>query len=154
MVLGMNKIIRLITTFFYIGEIPIAPGTMASAAGALISIALLHNPILYLLVLVFVLLIGFLTCGRMEAIVKEHDPSNVVIDEVAGAMIAFFLLPLTVPVYVTAFFLFRAFDMFKIYPANRLENLRGGVGIMADDIMAGIYANVLMQIVIRILSIS
>jgi len=147
----MNRAIRLITTFFYIGEIPVAPGTVASAAGALISISLLHDPVLYLITLALVLVLGFATSGKMEKICKAHDPSCVVIDEVAGAMITFFLLPLKPSVFITAFFLFRAFDMFKIYPANRLENLKGGVGIMADDIMAGLYANVLMQIVIRIL---
>lgn len=146
----MSTLIRIIATFFYIGNIPVAPGTVASAAGALLSIALIDKPVIYLVVLACVFFAGFLTSGRMEEIAKEHDPSCVVIDEVAGAMITFFWLPLTAPVFITAFFLFRAFDMFKIFPANRLENLKGGLGIMSDDIMAGIYANLLMQIVIRI----
>jgi phosphatidylglycerophosphatase A len=147
----MNKLVRIIATFFYIGDIPVAPGTVASAAGALISIAFIHDPVAYLGVLIVILFLGFFASGKMEKIAQEHDPSCVVIDEVAGAMITFFLLPLTAPVFVTAFFLFRAFDMFKIFPANRLENLKGGMGIMADDIMAGIYANLLMQIVIRVI---
>ena len=150
----MNKLVRIIATFFYIGDIPVAPGTVASAAGALISIALLYNPAAYLAVLAAVLFLGFFVSGKMEIIAKEHDPSCIVIDEVAGAMITFFLLPFTAPVFITAFFVFRAFDMFKVFPANRLENIKGGAGIMADDIMAGVYANLIMQIVIRITSIS
>lgn len=149
----MNKIIKLIATFFYMGEVSVAPGTLASVAGALISIIVFENIILYLVILAFVLTVGFYASGKMEQLAGEHDPSCVVIDEVAGVMIAFFLLPFNVPVLITAFFLFRAFDMFKIYPANKFEKLPGGLGIMADDIMAGLYANVLMQIVVRVLHI-
>lgn len=149
----MNKIIKLIATFFYIGEVSVAPGTLASFAGALMSIIVFQNIILYLVILVFVLAVGFYASGKMEKLAGEHDPSCVVIDEVAGVMISFFLLPFNVPVLITAFFLFRAFDMFKIYPANKFEKLPGGLGIMADDIMAGIYANVLMQVVVRVLHI-
>lgn len=147
----MNALIRIISTFFYIGEIPVAPGTMASAAGALISIAVCGNLFLYLAILAVVLAAGFLTCGKMEKILDDEDPSCVVIDEVAGVMIAFFMLPLHLPVLLTAFFLFRAFDMFKVYPANRIEKIRGSLGIMGDDIIAGLYANLLMQIVLRVI---
>jgi phosphatidylglycerophosphatase A len=76
----MNQLIRILSTFFYIGDIPVAPGTMASVAGALISISLLHNPFLYLVVLGVILVVGFFTSGKMEQISKEHDPSCVVID--------------------------------------------------------------------------
>ncbi|MCX5680723.1 MAG: phosphatidylglycerophosphatase A, partial [Candidatus Omnitrophica bacterium] len=149
----MNKFIKIIATFFYVGEMPIAPGTLASLAGALLSIAVFQNIVLYLVILAIVLAAGFYASGKMEKIIGEHDPSCVVIDEVAGVMITFFLLPFNLPVLIVAFFLFRAFDMFKIYPANHLEKLNGGLGIMADDIMAGVYANVLMQIVVRIFCI-
>jgi phosphatidylglycerophosphatase A len=104
-------------------------------------------------ILAVVLVVGFYASGKTEEALGEHDPSCVVIDEVAGIMIAFFLLPLNLPVLITAFFLFRAFDMFKIYPANRFESLKGGLGIMADDIVAGLYANILMQIAIRVIHI-
>jgi len=73
-----------------------------------------------------------------------------VIDEVAGVMIAFFLLPQTWAVMWTAFFVFRAFDMFKIYPGNKLEGVKGSGGIMLDDIMAGIYTNIVMHVALRL----
>lgn len=149
----MKNLIRIIATFFYIGEIPVAPGTMASAAGALIGIAVCGNLVAYLAILAVVLAAGFLTSGRMEKILDDEDPSCVVIDEVAGVMIAFFMLPLHLPVLLVAFFLFRAFDMFKVYPANRIEKIGGSLGIMGDDIVAGLYANILMQVVIRVIHI-
>ena len=68
------------------------------------------------------------------------------IDEVAGMMVAFFLLPVKWPVIITAFFLFRAFDMFKIYPVNKFEGIEGGAGVMMDDLIAGLYTNIVMQI--------
>jgi phosphatidylglycerophosphatase A len=92
---------------------------------------------------------GFGTSGRMEKIVGKKDPSCVVIDEVAGSLVAFFLLPKTIPVLVTAFFLFRAFDMFKIYPMDKMEALPGAVGVMMDDVIAGLYTNIIMQIAVR-----
>ena len=64
-------------------------------------------------------------------------------------MIALFLLPLDWPVLITAFFLFRALDMFKLYPVNQMEKFEGGLGIMMDDIVAGVYTNIVMHIAIR-----
>ena len=83
-------------------------------------------------------------------VAEEHfgrqDPGQVVIDEVAGMMLTVLLNPLTGPVWVLlAFLLFRAADIVKPYPANRLERLHGGVGVMADDAMAAIYANLALQ---------
>ena len=82
---------------------------------------------------------------------NKKDPSCVVIDEVSGVMIALFMLPIIPSVLFTAFFLFRAFDMFKIYPANKIEKLPSSYGIMFDDIIAGIYTNMTMHIALKIL---
>ena len=91
--------------------------------------------------------------SAMEKITEKKDPGCVVIDEVSGIMIAFFLLPMTPAVIWTAYFLFRAFDMFKIYPVCKFEALGGGKGIMMDDIIAGIYTGVIMHIAVRIVGI-
>jgi len=85
----------------------------------------------------------------MEKILKKKDPGCVVIDEVAGIMIALFLLPLTPAVVITTFFLFRAFDMFKTFPVNKIEHFEGSIGVMTDDLVAGIYTNIVMQCAIR-----
>ena len=141
--------IKLISTFFYIGYFRFAPGSAASLAGAVICYPLQSHMALYIAVWAAVTIAGFVFAGHMEKIAGKKDPSCVVIDEVSGMMIAFFLLPLKWPVVVTAFFLFRAFDMFKIYPADKLESLPGAAGIMMDDIAAGIYTNIIMQVAIR-----
>jgi phosphatidylglycerophosphatase A len=148
-----DKLIKLITTFFYVGFFPVGPGTAASFIGFLISILLRKNILLYLGVTLVITILGFMISGQMEVIMKRKDPSCVVIDEVAGVMISFFMLPLTAPIILTTFFLFRAFDMFKIYPVNKFEELSSSTGIMMDDIIAGIYTNIAMHIAIKLTGI-
>jgi len=145
-----DRLVKMFSTFFYVGYLPMAPGSMASVVGVFISIILADSLFLYCLVFAFVTVIGFRIGDRMEVLVGEKDPSCVVIDEVSGVMLAFFLLPLTPAVMFSAFFLFRAFDMFKIYPVNKFEKLHGGVGIMMDDVIAGLYTNLTMHIAIRL----
>lgn len=144
-----SEFVRLTSTFFYIGNLPMASGTIASLAGALLCVILSPSVVLYLVVLAAVTITGLLVGGPMEDIVKKKDPSCVVIDEISGIMLSFFLLPMKWPVLITAFFLFRALDMFKLYPVEQFENFEGGLGIMMDDIVAGIYTNIIMQIAIR-----
>ena len=144
---------KLFSTFFYLGYFPFAPGSAASLAGVVLCYALKDHIGWYVAVWAVVTFLGFFFAGEMEKITEKKDPSCVVIDEVSGMMISLFLLPFNGPVVISAFFLFRAFDMFKIYPANKLESLSGACGIMMDDIAAGIYTNVIMQVVVRLVGI-
>jgi len=144
-----DKLVKMLSTWFYVGNIRGAPGTLASAVGAIMAVLLSFNTILYIMVFGIVTAIGYMVCGKMEAILDKKDPGCIVIDEVAGVMIAFFLMPLRWDVIITAFFLFRAFDMFKIYPVNKFERFEGSQGIMADDLFAGLYTNIVMQFAIR-----
>jgi phosphatidylglycerophosphatase A len=111
--------------------------------------ALRSNTLIYILALVAVTFLGFQISGRMEKLLGRKDPRCIVIDEVAGVMTALFLLPFTPTVIIITFFLFRAFDMFKIYPVNQFEKLEGSAGIMVDDLIAGVYTNIVMQIAVR-----
>ena len=101
-----------------------------------------------------VALIGVWAGSRTEKLSENKDPGKVVIDEVAGQMVA--LLPVSLafgPMWwptILAFVLFRFFDIVKPYPARRLESLEGGLGIMADDIIAGVYAAIVVAIVVMI----
>jgi len=144
-----DKMVKMLSTWFYVGNLPVAPGTAASAVGAAIAIILSQNIILYICVSLIVILLGFMVSGKMEKALGQKDPGCIVIDEVAGIMLAFFLLPMTPVVIIVAFFLFRAFDMFKIYPVNKFEQLEGSTGVMMDDIIAGIYTNIVMQFAVR-----
>ncbi|MBI5150878.1 MAG: phosphatidylglycerophosphatase A [Candidatus Omnitrophica bacterium] len=144
-----SELVKLLATFFRIGNFPVAPGSLASLAGALLAVALHGHAFGYVVVFIVITATGFAVSGRMERLVGQKDPSCVVIDEVSGVLLAFFLLPLTPAVFLTAFFLFRAFDMFKVYPADRFEEFPGSSGIMADDLVAGLYTNLTMQIALR-----
>ena len=95
------------------------------------------------------LILGIMTTGIMEKRMNQKDPGCLVIDEVVGVMIALWGLPLIWSVMICGFFLFRAFDMFKIYPINKLEAQPGGWGIMLDDCLAGVYTNIILRIALR-----
>ena len=144
-----DKIVAMLSTWFYLGNCPAIPGTLASAVGALMAVILHPILSLYIFVWLVITVLGFWVCGRMEVMLGRKDPGCIVIDEVAGVMAAFFLLPLNWAVIITAFFLFRAFDMFKIYPVNKFEQLSGAAGVMADDLVAGIYTNLVMHTAVR-----
>ena len=144
-----DHLARLLATFFFVGNVPVAPGSLASLAGTLLAIALCEHPVIYIVVFLAITFVGLAVSGRVEKLLGQKDPSCIVIDEVSGVLLAFFALPLTPAVIVTTFFLFRAFDMFKIYPVNRLEELPGAAGIMADDLWAGFYTNITMHLAIR-----
>ena len=140
---------KCIATVFGVGYCPLAPGTAATAVGVAIAYLLGDNLVIFTVVLLVLLLLGVVTSGLVERQLKQKDPGIVVIDEVAGVMIALWGLPLTWSVMICGFFLFRAFDMFKIYPINKLEAKGGGWGIMLDDCMAGVYTNIILRIALR-----
>lgn len=140
-----DQLAKIFTTFFGLGYFPFAAGSIASAIGGFLSWYFKGEPWPYICIFAIVTLAGFALSGRMEKIAGEKDPSCIVIDEVSGAMIAFFMLPMSWPVFWSAFFVFRAFDMCKIYPADVYEKKPGAVGVMSDDIIAGIYTNVIIQ---------
>ena len=145
----MDKFAKTIATFFGIGYFPVAPGTVATAAGAGLAFMLSGHGWAYVAVTAAVLAAGIPLCGHVEKTLGQKDPGIVVLDEVVGILIAMAGLPMTWAVVISVFFLFRAFDMFKIYPVNKCEALPGGWGIMLDDVMAGVYANLVMHIAVR-----
>ena len=144
-----NYLIRAIATVFGVGYLPAAPGTWATVVGVVIAYYLGNNLAFYSILLVILLVLGIMTSGLLEKQLKQKDPGVVVIDEVVGVMIALWGLPLIWSVMISGFFLFRAFDMFKIYPINKLEAQPGGWGIMLDDCLAGVYTNIILRIALR-----
>jgi phosphatidylglycerophosphatase A len=144
-----NFLIKTIATFFGVGYLPVAPGTWATMAGVAIAYYLGRNLPAYTILMLVLLALGIMTTGLVEKLMNQKDPSIACIDEVVGVMIALWGLPLIWPVMICGFFLFRAFDMFKIYPINKLEAQPGGWGIMLDDCMAGVYTNIILRIALR-----
>ncbi len=142
-------LIKSFATVGGVGFLPFAPGTGATIVGVVIAYYLGNNVLLYIVVLLVLLALGIMTTGIIEKQMNQKDPGILVIDEVVGMMVALWGLPLIWPVMICGFFLFRAFDMFKIYPINKLEGQSGGWGIMLDDCMAGVYTNVILRIALR-----
>jgi phosphatidylglycerophosphatase A len=128
------------------GYSPFAPGTAGSAVGLLLFWPLAGRPPAQVLTATAVLvLIGTLAAHHAARRLGEKDPGLVVVDEVAGQWVSLLLLPFTFGTAMVAFFLFRLMDVLKPWPARDLERLPGGLGIVADDIMAGVYANLLLR---------
>lgn len=126
------------------------PGTFGSLAGIFLFWLIRANPTLHLILLSALVIIGFAVAKPAEQLLGEKDSSRIVIDEVCGMLIALLFLPLDIRVVVTAFLLFRILDAFKARPASELEKLPNGIGVMADDIVAGIYTNIILQVVLRV----
>jgi phosphatidylglycerophosphatase A len=142
------RIARAIASFCYVGFVPIVPGTFGSLAGLIVYFLLLPTASwqIYLGVFVFVTLIGIWAAGRAEHQSGIVDPSFVVIDEVAGQLATLFLIPFHWVFILVGFLLFRFLDIVKPFPARQAERLPGGYGIMLDDVLVGIYGNILMHI--------
>jgi phosphatidylglycerophosphatase A len=138
----------------YAGRFPIAPGTAGTLVGVGLYLLLKGvHPAAYFLVCVVVALVGAWVSGRAEELLGKKDHPSIVIDEIAGYMVSMFMVPPAWGFLVAGFFLFRIFDIVKPYPLRRLEEIRGGLGVMLDDIGAGIYTNVVLQVVSRVLNI-
>jgi phosphatidylglycerophosphatase A len=146
----------LIASVFYIGFIPGAPGTYASIATTLgfFSVYFFSHKIipgLHVSAVCLITLIGILTSSEVSRASGNEDPSFVVIDEVAGQLVTFLFLPVNSLNLIAGTIAFRVFDIWKPFPIRRLESLESGVGIMADDLLAGVYGNLALQLVNRLL---
>ena len=143
-----------ICTFGYLGYAPVAPGTIGSMAGLLVYLGLRWagvGPIADAAIIAVLFAAGVWSGTHAERYFGGTDPGPGIIDEVVGMLITLFLLPATLPVALAGFFVFRALDVVKPYPANRLEELHGGLGMMADDAMSAVYSNLLMWLLIWLL---
>ena len=128
------------------GYFPIAPGTAGSAVGLLFFWPLHRLPAAAQVAAVVVLFFaGVVASTRVARGIGIEDPGIVVVDEVVGMWTSLLFLPLTPATAIAGFVLFRIMDVFKPYPARQFESLPGGWGIMTDDLMAGIYANLLLR---------
>jgi len=143
----------LISSFFYLGYSPVAPGTVGTLGAVLLFylISGFSNLEYVLFTIVFIILSVWVS-GVTRTNLGESDPGIIVIDEVCGYLITMLLIPPSIINIVVGFLLFRFFDISKPPPIRRLEAFSGGIGIVADDVLAGVYANILLQIFIRVLA--
>jgi phosphatidylglycerophosphatase A len=142
-----------IATCAYVGYAPVAPGTFGSAIGLAVFYVVRHQRSTTVEVAVIVALAAV---GLWSATEAEHhfggiDPGPVVIDEVIGMLITLAFIPVNIAGAIVAFFIFRFLDVVKPWPARRLELLPGGFGVVLDDMMAGVYGNIVMWGLVRLM---
>jgi phosphatidylglycerophosphatase A len=128
----------------------VAPGTVGSAAGLVVYLLVWwsQSPVVEVALIVLLFAAGVWAGTTAERYFGGIDPGPIVIDEVVGMLITLAFIPVGLSGAIAGFFLFRVFDVIKPFPAGRLEKLHGGLGVMADDAMAAIYANLTLRIVL------
>ena len=144
---SIKSITYLFATFFGTGYLPLAPGTAASIIALVLFWYLPLGQISWLAVIMIFCIIGIFTSTVVEK-ENEKDPGIVVIDEVVGQWLTLLFIPKTFFLMLCGFVLFRLMDIFKPYPINISQQLGGGFGIMLDDILAAIYAAIILQIIL------
>ena len=149
----MTRLAVFLATVGYSGYFPIAPGTVGSAAGLVVYLLVwwTQSPIVEV-----GLIVALFSAGVWASTTAEHyfggiDPGPIVIDEVVGMLITLAFIPVGWSAALAGFVLFRIFDVIKPYPAGRLEALHGGLGVMADDAMAAVYANLSLRLLMWLL---
>lgn len=148
----MKRVALLVATAGGAGYSPLAPGTVGSAVGLAVFWLTRSWPMLAQLALIALIAgIGIWAGTVAVGHFGREDPGEVVIDEVAGQLVTLVATGATFFGATLGFFVFRLLDIVKPWPANRFERLPGGVGIMADDLMAGVYGNLALQIVAHVL---
>lgn len=142
----IGKLATFVGSAGYVGFVPVAPGTFGSAIGLVVyaAVRLADSWMLEAIAIGVALVVGIWAAEHMERQFGK-DPSPVVIDEVLGMLVTVAFLDVSIAGALVGFFLFRVLDVIKPPPAARLENLHGGPGIMFDDLMAGIYAHIVMR---------
>ena len=142
-----------IATCAYVGYVPVAPGTFGSAVGIAVYYVVRRqaSAAIELGTIAVLLVIGLWAATEAEHHFGGIDPRPVVIDEVIGMLITLALVPVNIVGVLVAFLIFRVLDVVKPWPARRLEHLPGGFGVVLDDVMAGIYGNVIMMGLVRLL---
>ena len=144
----LSFIEKLLGSGFYTGYIPIASGTFGTLAALFIYlIPGFENPYVIVPAIIVFYIYGVYVGSKFEYVYGK-DPSECTIDEIVGTWISYLFLPKTVGIIIITFFLWRALDIFKPYPARKLENLNGGLGIMIDDVVSGFYTLIIMHLVV------
>ena len=145
-----DKMITLFSTGFYTGYFPIAPATFSTLTlGVMVYLLISHlDTYLYGLITLALCFLAIWLSDKSETIFAKKDCSYIVIDELVGFLITMFLLPFNWTNVVLGFFFFRFFDIVKPPPANFFNNRKkGGLDVVMDDVIAGIYSNLSLQVV-------
>lgn len=140
----------LLATGFYTGYSPFAPGTIGTIIGIPLGFSLSgFSTTSQIVVIVLLFLFFSFISGKAEEILNKKDAPSIVCDEILGFLAAMFLIPYTIFNIVVMFFLFRFFDILKPFPIRTIDQrLKNGYGIVLDDVIAGVYANLVFRIIL------
>ncbi|MGO8989367.1 MAG: phosphatidylglycerophosphatase A [bacterium] len=149
----MKHFILLLATGFGVGCSPIAPGTLGTLVAIPIYYFLSEIPSpLYEITLVGFFFLSVWIAENAERFFGKKDDQRIVIDEIIGFLITMLWIPKTVPFTIIGFFLFRFFDILKPFPIRRVEKgLKGGYGVVLDDVLAGVYGNIILHLLYTII---
>ncbi len=134
----MKSLSYLISTFFYLGKLPKAPGTWGSLGALLVWSFIPESLFFRIILLSLTLIIGFIACENTLKESDDPDPSFIVIDEVVGLWITLLFVPKSIFLFILGFLLFRLFDILKPSFIYSVQFLKGSWGVMLDDILAGV----------------
>ena len=140
-----DKICLTLATLFGVGYAPLAPGT-AGCLPAVLLFVLIKNQTHFFIFTIISVVTAFLVSSRAEKLFGKKDCKLIVIDDFSGMLITFLFIPSDIRYLVCGFFLFRMLDMLKIPPANIIERYPGARGVVGDDVVAGIYSNLILQL--------
>jgi phosphatidylglycerophosphatase A len=144
-----GKTALILGTWFGSGLSPVASGTFGTLAAApLVALSGIFSPLSSVLILMIMTLVAIWASQVVHNLLNRVDPSEVVIDEVAGFLLTMLWIPLSWGTVLAGFLLFRLFDIWKPWPANAAERLHGGLGIVLDDLVAGLYANLGLRVIL------
>ena len=152
----MRSLILFFATGFGSGYAPVAPGTAGSVVGMVVVWFVfgplwMRSPALCLLIFAIAFAIACWISDQAENIFDNHDDSRIVIDEVLGMAVTMFGNPITFGWLMVGFLLFRIADVIKLWPASLIDRrMRNGAGVMLDDLAAAIYANIVLQVIVRV----
>jgi len=147
-----ERAVLFVATGFFIGNLPFAPGTFGSLIGLPLCFLLSRLDLLKSLICILIfILFAMGIASAAEKIIKQRDPGQIVIDEIAGLMVTLAGLPFNLKTALAGFIIFRVFDILKPFPIRMIDrSVGGGSGIVLDDVMAGIYGNLIIRLGIYI----
>jgi phosphatidylglycerophosphatase A len=147
-----ERALKLYCTFFFLGYSPVAPGSVGTLGAVLVFYIISDlKSLLYFITIITVTIISIYITNKALKYYDSDDPGEIVIDEVCGYLFTMFLVPFSWTNVGVGFILFRLFDIAKPYPIRKIEKLKDGYGVILDDVLAGIYANIILLLFIKYL---
>ena len=145
----------MLSSLFYLGYSPFLPGTLASLAGFLVYILFIkQNTAGHLGLVLIITVSGFWLSEQAEKLFGKKDARQIIIDDFNGMLLSLLFLPYSLKLAVAGFIIFRVMDGLKPYPIYKVDKLSGSLGIMGDDILAGVYTNITLQLLLKLSSLN